>query len=340
MRRILVQSNLFCLKEFDLEECQIYYAPIYFSAIQKQHFLKRFEQLKKMVPHAFWCESIEEHDYDVCLTRDATYEKRAFGDKIYPRQNLLFDTIAFGIPETFTEFRHKVEKLLPENYPNAVEPWDEEVKGEIHYYFDQKKLPLTYFETRNQMTGRDGSTKFSAYLASGVLDVRYVYNQVRKFEMIHGATKSTGWIIFELLWREYFYWHYKKHENKYFSKNGIKGDADYSMISSYSLEELSDKSDEPFFHKALEELVFTGFLSNRARQMFASVWINDLGLDWRAGARLFEEHLIDYDVYSNYGNWMYLAGVGVDPRGKRYFNIAKQLATYDPDQKYLSQKFF
>jgi deoxyribodipyrimidine photo-lyase len=69
--------------------------------------------------------------------------------------------------------------------------------------------------------------------------------------------------------------------------------------------------------------------------MFASYWLNDLGLNWRAGADLFENHLIDYDVYSNYGNWMYLAGVGVDPRGKRYFNIDKQLSIYDPQGKYI-----
>jgi deoxyribodipyrimidine photo-lyase len=93
----------------------------------------------------------------------------------------------------------------------------------------------------------------------------------------------------------------------------------------------------PFFHAALKELTSTGFLSNRARQMFASVWLNDLDLNWRSGAQLFEQHLIDYDVYSNFGNWMYLAGVGVDPRGRRYFDIDKQLHTYDPNGEYLNQ---
>ena len=37
--------------------------------------------------------------------------------------------------------------------------------------------------------------------------------------------------------------------------------------------------------------------------------------------RLFEKHLIDYDVGSNYGNWQYIAGVGSDPRGGRHFNL-------------------
>lgn len=38
--------------------------------------------------------------------------------------------------------------------------------------------------------------------------------------------------------------------------------------------------------------------------------------------------LMDYDVHSNYGNWMYIAGVGNDPRDRK-FNIALQAQTYD-----------
>jgi deoxyribodipyrimidine photo-lyase len=43
----------------------------------------------------------------------------------------------------------------------------------------------------------------------------------------------------------------------------------------------------------------------------------------------FESQLIDYDVCSNWGNWMYVAGVGNDPRENRYFNILKQANNYD-----------
>jgi deoxyribodipyrimidine photolyase len=336
MMKILAQNNLFALGDFDLSNSLVYYCPINYSLVQKKFFARRFEQLKKIAPQAVWCESILEEDFDVALSWDATFENNAFGAKIYPRQNRLFDSLPFEISETFTDFRFKAEKNLPLEYPYAVPPWDDEVRRELDYYFKQKKLPLTYLETRNQLVGRDGSTKFSCFLSCGVLDVRYLYNEIRLFEAIHGATKSTGWIIFELLWREYFYWHYQKHPKEYFSKNGLKGALVYSEIQDHSVEELLDLTDEPFFHRAMNELVTTGFLSNRARQIFASIWINDLKLDWRAGARLFEENLFDYDVYSNYGNWMYLAGVGVDPRGKRYFNVAKQLYTYDQEGLYLN----
>ena len=58
-----------------------------------------------------------------------------------------------------------------------------------------------------------------------------------------------------------------------------------------------------------------------------------MGVDWTLGARYFEQHLIDYDPESNWGNWAYLAGVGVDPRD-REFNPDRQAQMYDPDKSY------
>jgi deoxyribodipyrimidine photo-lyase len=338
MQRLLVQNNLYLLKKYAFfEGAKILYAPIYHGPLQLEFFKKRFAELKKINSFVLWCEHAEIQDFDVALAWDAKFEVDAFGSRIYPEQNRLFASLPFELPETFTPFRKLSEEILPDFFPDAVLPWDADVIQELVYYFREKRLPLSYLETRNELTGRDGSTKFSAFLSCGVLDVRHLYNEIRTFEKEHGATKSTSWIIFELLWREYFYWHYQEHKSSYFSLNGLKGVPDFSPASSYTVDELRSLDAGAFFQAALTELTSTGFLSNRARQIFASVWINDLKFDWRSGAMLFEEHLIDYDVYSNYGNWMYLAGVGVDPRGKRYFNVSGQLATYDPEGKYLKQ---
>eukprot|EP00808_Paulinella_micropora_P003767 g65000.t1 len=70
-------------------------------------------------------------------------------------------------------------------------------------------------------------------------------------------------------------------------------------------------------------------MSNRGRQIVASFLTKDLGIDWRWGAEWFEMNLLDYSPESNYGNWMYGAGVGTDPREDRYFNLAKQAYVYD-----------
>jgi deoxyribodipyrimidine photo-lyase len=68
-----------------------------------------------------------------------------------------------------------------------------------------------------------------------------------------------------------------------------------------------------FVNANMLELKCTGWMSNRGRQNVASY---------------FEAYLIDYDVHSNYGNWNYLAGVGNDPRNRK-FNIGLQAKNYD-----------
>ena len=84
----------------------------------------------------------------------------------------------------------------------------------------------------------------------------------------------------------------------------------------------------------MRELAATGYLSNRLRQVVASYLIYDLRGDWRAGAAWFESQLVDYDVYSNQANWLYIAGRGTDPRGGRRFNPIKQAQDHDADGSY------
>ena len=53
----------------------------------------------------------------------------------------------------------------------------------------------------------------------------------------------------------------------------------------------------------------------------------------RIAAEYFESMLIDFDVHSNYGNWMYNSGVGNDPRD-RMLDIKRQSEMYDSKGKY------
>ena len=83
------------------------------------------------------------------------------------------------------------------------------------------------------------------------------------------------------------------------------------------------------------ELKKTGFMSNRGRQNVASYLINDLDINWVWGASHFEKHLIDYDVTSNWCNWMYIAGVGNNTRNW-VFNPERQSDMYDKNGLYRS----
>ncbi|MFZ4545468.1 MAG: DASH family cryptochrome [Saprospiraceae bacterium] len=204
-----------------------------------------------------------------------------------------------------------------------------------HYLFETKAIS-TYKDTRNGMIGANYSSKLSAWLSLGCISAREIYDEIKKYEAQYAANESTYWLIFELIWRDYFRFMMKKYRHRFFLQNGIKnGSADFNTHHVKRFEKWKNgQTGSDFVDANMLELQLTGFMSNRGRQNVASYLCNDLQLDWRYGAAYFEQQLIDYDVCSNWGNWAYLAGVGNDPRGKRIFNIEKQASDYDKDRKY------
>lgn len=271
------------------------------------------------------------------------------------------------LPGSFTSFRKKVEKQLlispstdmPETVPRLQSI--DFASGKIHntgsnrdpraalefkggvtsakrrldeYIWETDSL-AHYKKTRNQLVGANYSSKFSAWLAQGCLSPQFIYRQVRRYEEQVISNESTYWLIFELLWRDYFYLSAVKHGADLYKAGGIKnieyrGKQDLVLFRKWC----NGSTGEPFIDANMRELKHTGFMSNRGRQNVASCLIHEMALDWRLGARWFEHCLIDYDAASNYGNWNYLAGNGHDPRSQRHFNIEKQAAMYDPDNQF------
>jgi len=203
------------------------------------------------------------------------------------------------------------------------------------YLFDTS-LIATYKETRNGLVGENYSSKFSAWLSNGCLSARTIYWEIKKFEKEIKANDSTYWLIFELLWRDYFKWMMLKYGRLLFLQNGIKKTAPMNRKHDQDLFEKwkHGQTGYDFVDANMIELKLTGFMSNRGRQNVGSFLCNNLQLDWRYGAAYFEQQLVDYDASSNWGNWAYLAGVGNDPRANREFNIDKQADQYDHDKKY------
>jgi deoxyribodipyrimidine photo-lyase len=91
----------------------------------------------------------------------------------------------------------------------------------------------------------------------------------------------------------------------------------------------------PIVDAAMHQLRAEGFLPNRARMVVASYLTKHLRLDWRLGARWFDEWLLDADVANNYGNWQWVAGTGNDTRPYRRFNPHRQAERFDPDGTYV-----
>ncbi len=278
-------------------------------------------------------------------------------------------------PDVFTNFRKETERIVPVRCPletprNVPRPIDLEIDygtiptlaelgiaelvqderaaihhrgGETaglarlkHYLWDTDHAK-TYKETRNGLIGADYSTKFSAWLAQGCLSPKMIYQEVKRYEEERGSNDSTYWIIFELLWRDFFRFMIKKHGNTVFRKGGPKGEVDESWTDDTELTErwIAGETGTPFIDANMREIGTTGFMSNRGRQNVASFLVKDLHVNWQIGAEYFESILIDYDVASNWCNWNYVAGVGSDPRENRYFNILSQAERYDPTGEYV-----
>jgi deoxyribodipyrimidine photo-lyase len=279
------------------------------------------------------------------------------------------------LPDVFTEFRKAVEKQsairpafaeppvvslpsglemgkIPEIYELILfsQPVEIDKKSVLqfrggetealkrlkHYFWDTDQLKV-YKETRNGLLGADYSSKFSAWLAYGCISPRTIYEELRRYEAERGANDSTYWLIFELLWRDYFRFVALKFGTRLFKPSGIQLNLDHQWSQNGAVFDswIQGKTGVPFVDANMIELKETGFMSNRGRQNVASFLAKDLKINWTWGAMYFESQLVDYDVCSNWGNWNYVAGVGNDPRENRYFNMYTQATRYDEKGEYV-----
>lgn len=274
-------------------------------------------------------------------------------------QDLPFDWLE--MPDIFTQFRQLIEfkKLnfkYPIQTPRLIPPVPNFSKSDtlnysfqksesfckggssaaharMNYYFEHR-LVDSYKQTRNQIVGMDFSSKFSPWLSLGCLSPRTIADKLHKYQNEHGQNEGTYWLWFELLWRDYFRFLHFKYGNRLYLSKGLSEEGKYQFDKEKFIQWSTGNTGQSFIDAGMRELNSTGFLSNRMRQIIASYWIYDMKGDWQAGAAWFEAQLIDFDIYSNQGNWLYIAGKGTDPRGGRAFDVVKQSRVYDPDGAY------
>ena len=313
-------------------------------------------------------ELAQEHAVELALNDEKISIFKFYDDFLIHPDDLF--CLPFQVPDVFTNFRKQVEANLiirppfdqnfPKGYPHheqgisleqllhhenvLMDPrsafpfsgGERQAQKRIQDYFFTNKFILQYKETRNGLLGADYSTKFSPWLALGAVSPRQIYAELIKFEQQYGANESTYWLVFELLWRDYFRYMLIKYGEKLFFKNGLNiYNPKREIVQSDELFQswIQGKTGDDFVDACMHELAATGFMSNRGRQNVASYLVHQLKLDWRLGAEYFESMLLDYDVASNWGNWAYLAGVGNDPR-QRIFNTQKQAGQYDENGEF------
>ncbi|KAG2448995.1 hypothetical protein HYH02_005749 [Chlamydomonas schloesseri] len=216
---------------------------------------------------------------------------------------------------------------------------------------------LQYFtNTRAQAVGVDNSTKLSPFCALGCITPRRIYQEVeavREAAKAAGASTAAGyaaavtgagvasaqlpapaecdWLAMHLCIRDFWTYTVLKEGMATLDERGIVGQpVNWRRDEEVLLRWCAGRTGLPFVDANMRELAATGWMSNRGRQNVASLLAKDLQQDWRWGAELFECLLLDSDVAVNYCNWNYFAGVGNDPRNRRFKTVTQGMQ-YDED---------
>jgi len=194
--------------------------------------------------------------------------------------------------------------------------------------------PDRYKQTRNALQGQHTSSHWSPWLATGALSARRIWAELQTYEKTHGSNDGTYWLWFELLWRDNFRMLHLQHGPQLYAARGLSNLPKPSHYPKDFQRWCAGQTGEPIVDAGMRELTATGFTSNRMRQIVASFLVHDQSCDWRAGAAWFESQLLDFDVSSNQGNWLYVSGRGTDPRVGRRFNPTKQAQDHDPQGRF------
>jgi len=201
---------------------------------------------------------------------------------------------------------------------------------------------------------QNDSSKLSVNLALGVLSPRQIYHCVKSHQSkmektenqkgdINNYIRDCSWLISHMEMRDYFLfdsfrngpksYHTKPHKPKHLDVRPEEWLPFPQGLDAFN-RWASGQTNLPLVDAGINELISTGYTSNRVRQNMASVLSKDLKLDWRLGAEWFQFCLSDHCVAANYGNWAYFSGVGGDPKN-RHFRTISQAWRYDSEGKFV-----
>jgi len=243
-------------------------------------------------------------------------------------------------------------ELPPAGYDAARERYDRFLDGGIESYAD----------TRDDLSAAvarpvGAVSRMSPYLAAGMIGIREVWQDATdRYEAVaigeNGATagdsdattgdgdaaRNVEKYRYELSWREANY-HLLASDPGLLSKNHrefpnpIAWRNDETDFAAWKRGETG----YPLVDAGMRQLEREGYVHNRPRQVVASFLTKHLLVDWRKGARHFEQQLLDHDPAVNYGNWQWVASTGTDTVDVRIFDPVAQMDRYDPDADYVRE---
>ncbi len=279
--------------------------------------LNLIKQLETILPEVefnfFWGKTLYHKDDIPFTINEIPLTSKAYripaGKESSPRKTFEIPSKIFSHPKAkSTDFpSYKKFNLSKKEYESAnpfLDGGEDNGLHRLRYYTFESEYLTGYRWSRNGSLGMDYSSKFSPFLALGCISARTVYEAVQEYEKTIKKNQSTWWIVFELVWRDYFTFKGMKMGNSIFYSKGFKNKSiDFENDPEKFKKWQEGKTGIPFIDAHMRQLNKTGYMSNRGRVNCASYFVKDLNIDWTWGAAYFESKLIDYDVSANWMNW-------------------------------------
>jgi deoxyribodipyrimidine photolyase len=188
---------------------------------------------------------------------------------------------------------------------------------------------LEDYDAQRDLPAADATSHLSAYLHFGCVSANEVVSRSRA----EGPVADE--FVRQLCWRDFYLQLLAatpELETRDLHPRGREWRDDHEALERWR----EGRTGVAIVDAAMRQLRATGWIGNRPRLIVAGYLTKTLGLDWRHGAQLFAELLVDADVANNVGNWQWVAGTGVDTRPNRGFNAERQAKRFDPEHAYVS----
>ena len=313
-----------------------------FKTLNQEHDLQNIFCNRDYEPYAIKRDT-EIFDY----LKNVNIGFKAFKDQvIFDKNDILKKDLT---PYTVYTYYAKIwkEKLKPEHYQayfaefNNLYPLKFKnipsletigfVKTDLN--FEEPKLKTSIiddYEKYRNYPALQKTTKLGIALRFGTISIR---------KCVAFALKHNEVWLSELIWREFFMqiiYHFPHVVQQSFKRK-------YDKISWRNDENefqlwCQGKTGYPIVDAGMRELNQTGFMHNRVRMIVGSFLCKHLLIDWRWGESYFAQHLNDYDLSANNGNWQWVAGTGCDAAPYfRVFNPSTQTERFDKNFEYIKK---
>lgn len=204
-------------------------------------------------------------------------EVEGLADKMVGPPYLINESTRFPeFPLEATEFRQEqnneilttdlaeLHAPLSNNSAVPLKGGETAARERVKHYFTESRAVERYKTTRNGLVGPDYSTKLSPFLAHGNISARQIYHLLKQYEnqfMDGRSSKDTYWVVFDLLWRDFWKYLVRKTGNQVFYLEGRDHNVKQRKWSTNK--ELFDKWKDgrtgvPFIDANMREIAATG----------------------------------------------------------------------------------